>query len=89
MRTPHTLRRARQPGQALAEFAVVLVLIALLGLGGLSVVGNRVATIFEEANTALQAQPSLPAQPAPGISVRSSLGISVQPSLGLSDPVNR
>ena len=79
MRTPHTLRRAQQPGQALVELALVLVLIALLGLGGLSVVGNRVATIFGEANTTLQAEPSPSAQPAAGMSARSSLGISVQP----------
>ena len=44
---------AREDGQGLVEYALILVLIAIVVIGILSIVGNRVSTVFSQINSGL------------------------------------
>ncbi|MDP9309338.1 MAG: Flp family type IVb pilin [Chloroflexota bacterium] len=44
---------AREEGQGLVEYALILVLIAIVVIGILSVLGNRVSTVFSQINSGL------------------------------------
>lgn len=43
----------REEGQGLVEYALILVLIAIVVIGILSVLGNRVSTVFSQINSGL------------------------------------
>ncbi len=45
---------AREEGQGLVEYALILVLIAIVVIGILTVLGNRVSAVFSEVNSGLQ-----------------------------------
>ncbi len=45
---------AREEGQGLVEYALILVLIAIVVIGILSALGTRVSTVFSEINSGLQ-----------------------------------
>jgi pilus assembly protein Flp/PilA len=45
---------AREEGQGLVEYALILVLIAIVVIGILTVLGNQVSTVFGEISTGLQ-----------------------------------
>ncbi len=44
---------AREEGQGLVEYALILVLIAIVVIGILTVLGNRVSTVFSNINSGL------------------------------------
>ena len=44
---------ARVVGQGLVEYALILVLIAIVSIGALTMVGNRTSEIFDEVNCSL------------------------------------
>lgn len=44
---------AREEGQGLVEYALILVLIAIVVIGILTVLGNRVSTVFSQINSGL------------------------------------
>jgi pilus assembly protein Flp/PilA len=44
---------AKEEGQGLVEYALILVLIAIVVIGILTVLGNRVSTIFSQVNSGL------------------------------------
>ncbi len=44
---------AREEGQGLVEYALILVLIAIVVIGILSVLGRRVSTVFSQINSGL------------------------------------
>jgi pilus assembly protein Flp/PilA len=46
-------RLGREEGQALIEYALIISLIALLAVGGLTLAGGRVGTMFSEISSAL------------------------------------
>lgn len=43
----------RLPGQGLVEYSLILVLIAIVSIGALSLVGQRTSSVFEEINCRL------------------------------------
>ena len=45
---------AREEGQGLVEYALILVLIAIVVIGVLTVLGGQVSTVFQTISTALQ-----------------------------------
>ena len=45
---------AREEGQGLVEYALILVLIAIVVIGILSVLGQRVSTVFSQINSGLK-----------------------------------
>ena len=45
---------AREEGQGLVEYALILVLIAIVVIGILTVLGRRVSTVFSSVNSGLQ-----------------------------------
>ena len=45
---------AREEGQGLVEYALILVLIAIVVIGILSMLGKRVSTVFSTVNSGLQ-----------------------------------
>jgi len=44
---------AREEGQGLVEYALILVLIAIVVIGILTILGNRVSTVFSQINSGL------------------------------------
>ncbi len=44
---------AREDGQGLVEYALILVLIAIVVIGILSVLGTRVSTVFSQITSGL------------------------------------
>ncbi len=44
---------AREDGQGLVEYALILVLIAIVVIGILSILGQRVSTVFSQINSGL------------------------------------
>lgn len=44
---------AKEEGQGLVEYALILVLIAIVVIGILTLLGNRVSTVFSEINSGL------------------------------------
>lgn len=44
---------AREEAQGLVEYALILVLIAIVVIGILTVLGNRVSTVFSQINSGL------------------------------------
>jgi pilus assembly protein Flp/PilA len=44
---------AREEGQGLVEYALILVLIAIVVIGILTVLGGRVSTVFSQINSGL------------------------------------
>jgi pilus assembly protein Flp/PilA len=44
---------AREEGQGLVEYALILVLIAIVVIGILTVLGNQVSTVFSNINSGL------------------------------------
>ena len=44
---------AREEGQGLVEYALILVLIAIVVIGILSVLGKKVSTVFSEVDQGL------------------------------------
>ena len=44
---------AREEGQGLVEYALILVLIAIVVIGILTLLGNRVSTVFSQINSGL------------------------------------
>ncbi len=44
---------AREEGQGLVEYALILVLIAIVVIGVLSILGQRVSTVFSQINSGL------------------------------------
>jgi len=45
---------AKEEGQGLVEYALILVLIAIVVIGVLTLLGNRVSTIFSTINSGLR-----------------------------------
>ena len=45
---------ANEEGQGLVEYALILVLIAIVVIGILTLLGNRVSTVFSQINSGLQ-----------------------------------
>ncbi len=45
---------AKEDGQGLVEYALILVLIAIVVIGVLSALGSRVSTVFSEVNSGLK-----------------------------------
>ena len=45
---------AREEGQGLVEYALILVLIAIVVIGILTLLGRRVSTVFSNVNSGLQ-----------------------------------
>jgi len=45
---------AREAGQGLVEYALILVLIAIVVIGVLTILGGKVSAIFAALNSALQ-----------------------------------
>jgi pilus assembly protein Flp/PilA len=44
---------AREEGQGLVEYALILVLIAIVVIGILTLLGQRVSTVFSQINSGL------------------------------------
>ena len=44
---------AREAGQGLVEYALILVLIAIVVIAILTILGNRVSTVFSQVNSGL------------------------------------
>ena len=44
---------AKEEGQGLVEYALILVLIAIVVIGILTVLGNKVSTVFSNINSGL------------------------------------
>ena len=44
---------AKEDGQGLVEYALILVLIAIVVIGILTVLGNKVSTVFSSINSGL------------------------------------
>ena len=44
---------AKEDGQGLVEYALILVLIAIVVIGILTVLGNKVSTVFSNINSGL------------------------------------
>ena len=44
---------AREEGQGLVEYALILVLIAIVVIGVLTVLGGKVSSVFEEISSSL------------------------------------
>jgi pilus assembly protein Flp/PilA len=44
---------AKEQGQGLVEYALILVLIAIVVIGVLSILGRRVSTVFSTINSGL------------------------------------
>ncbi|GAC1541839.1 MAG: hypothetical protein NVS4B8_22650 [Herpetosiphon sp.] len=44
---------AREEGQGLVEYALILVLIAIVVIGVLTVLGKKVSSVFSEINSGL------------------------------------
>lgn len=44
---------AKEEGQGLVEYALILVLIAIVVIGILTILGNRVSGVFSEINSGL------------------------------------
>ena len=44
---------SRESGQALVEYALILVLIAIVVIGILSLLGRQVSTVFSQVNSGL------------------------------------
>jgi pilus assembly protein Flp/PilA len=51
--TARPLRRGRRTGQGLVEYALILVLIAIVVIGALSTMGEQVSSTFEETRCTL------------------------------------
>ncbi len=47
---------AREEGQGLVEYALILVLIAIVVIGILTILGNQVSTVFETISNGLNTQ---------------------------------
>jgi pilus assembly protein Flp/PilA len=45
---------AKEEGQGLVEYALILVLIAIVVIGILSIVGGRVSNVFSQINSGLR-----------------------------------
>ena len=45
---------AKEEGQGLVEYALILVLIAIVVIGILTLLGNRVSTVFSQINSGLK-----------------------------------
>ena len=45
---------AKEEGQGLVEYALILVLIAIVVIGILTLLGNRVSQVFSQINDGLQ-----------------------------------
>ena len=45
---------AREDGQGLVEYALILVLIAIVVIGILTLLGNKVSTVFSNINSGLK-----------------------------------
>ncbi len=45
---------AKEEGQGLVEYALILALIAIVVIGALTILGQQVNSQFEKVNTALQ-----------------------------------
>ncbi len=45
---------AREEGQGLVEYALILVLIAIVVIGILTVLGQKVSTVFSNVNSGLK-----------------------------------
>jgi pilus assembly protein Flp/PilA len=45
---------AKEEGQGLVEYALILVLIAIVVIGILTLLGNRVSQVFSNINSGLQ-----------------------------------
>lgn len=45
---------AREEGQGLVEYALILVLIAIVVIGILTLLGQRVSSVFDTINSGLQ-----------------------------------
>jgi pilus assembly protein Flp/PilA len=45
---------AKEEGQGLVEYALILVLIAIVVIGILSVLGNQVSNVFSQINSGLE-----------------------------------
>jgi pilus assembly protein Flp/PilA len=45
---------AREEGQGLVEYALILVLIAIVVIGILTLLGGQVSTVFSQINSGLQ-----------------------------------
>ncbi len=58
MRYYFTRRFVRHQGQALVEYALVMVLMGALAVGGLAQGGQRVAAVFQSVTTALSTSPA-------------------------------
>jgi pilus assembly protein Flp/PilA len=56
LEVPSMLRNffAREEGQGLVEYALILVLIAIVVIGILTVLGNKVSTVFSNVNSGLK-----------------------------------
>jgi len=50
--------RRRQIGQGLVEYALILVLIAIVVIGALSLVGSRTSQVFEDIRCTLSGGPT-------------------------------
>jgi pilus assembly protein Flp/PilA len=48
-----SLRNRSEAGQGLVEYALILVLIAIVSIAILSTLGNSVSSVFSQANVAL------------------------------------
>jgi pilus assembly protein Flp/PilA len=44
---------AKEDGQGLVEYALILVLIAIVVIGILTILGNKVSTVFSSVNSGL------------------------------------
>lgn len=49
------LRRHRQVGQGLVEYALILVLIAVVAIGVLTLLGSSITSVFSSAASSLSA----------------------------------
>lgn len=45
---------AREPGQGLVEYALILVLIAIVVIGVLTILGGKVSKVFSEIGSGLK-----------------------------------
>jgi pilus assembly protein Flp/PilA len=45
---------AKEEGQGLVEYALILVLIAIVVIGVLTILGNKVSTVFSAINSGLK-----------------------------------
>lgn len=50
---------AHTPGQGLVEYALILVLIAVVTIGTLTLIGNQVSQVFSQVNCTLGGDPGL------------------------------